>query len=245
MSDPNLICENHGVMSQRAVDLIRVELARRPNILLCAAGGGSPTRTYELLWEHHVRNRKACAEIRIVKLDEWGGLPMNDPGTCETQIRKALVHPLELDETRYFGFRSDASDAAAECARVRQRLLAEGPIDLCLLGLGVNGHIAMNEPAATLQPFAHVARLSEESRNHPMLAKSKSKPTHGLTLGMAEILAARKILLLVSGKSKRAPLERLLKREITTEFPASFLWLHPNWTLLCDREAAAGLDLHP
>ena len=78
-----------------------------------------------------------------------------------------------------------------------------------------------------------------------MLAKSRTPPAHGLTLGLAEILASREILLLVSGPSKRTPLQRLLSREVTTEFPASFLWLHPNWTLLCDREAAAGLDLKP
>jgi galactosamine-6-phosphate isomerase len=74
-----------------------------------------------------------------------------------------------------------------------------------------------------------------------MLANARSRPTCGLTLGMAEILAAREILLLVSGPAKRAPLQRLLQCEVTTEFPASFLWLHPNWTLLCDAAAAEGL----
>ena len=74
-----------------------------------------------------------------------------------------------------------------------------------------------------------------------MLANTKTKPGFGLTLGMAEILASREILLLVSGASKRKPLGKLLEREITTDFPASFLWLHPNWTLLCDRAATDGL----
>jgi galactosamine-6-phosphate isomerase len=107
----------------------------------------------------------------------------------------------------------------------------------------MNGHIAMNEPAPSLRPFAHVARLTRATLSHPMLADAKSLPTHGLTLGMAEILAAREILLLVSGAGKREPLRNLLRHEITTGFPASFLWLHPNWTLLCDDEAAEGLIL--
>ena len=76
-----------------------------------------------------------------------------------------------------------------------------------------------------------------------MLADSKLKPKFGLTLGMAEILASREILLLVSGAGKREPLRKLVQREITTEFPASFLWLHSNWTLLCDREATEGLNV--
>ncbi len=128
---------------------------------------------------------------------------------------------------------------------MRRVVAAEGPIDLCVLGLGVNGHLALNEPAASLLPTAHVARLSQASLRHPMLANSPKLPAYGLTLGMADILVSRDILLLVSGVNKREPLKRLLRREITTEFPASFLWLHPNWTLLCDQNAAEGLDLKP
>ena len=105
----------------------------------------------------------------------------------------------------------------------------------------MNGHVAMNEPAASLKPASHIARLAEVTLAHPMLAKSKSPPTYGLSLGMTEILASREILLLVNGAKKREPLRKLLRREIATEFPASFLWLHPNWTLLCDRDASAGL----
>ena len=181
--------------------------------------------------------------MRLLKLDEWGGLAMDDPGSCEMQLRNQLIRPLGLPDGRYFGFRSDSPNPEKECKKVRDRLAAEGPIDLCVLGLGMNGHLGMNEPAASLQPLAHIAKLTKSSLRHPMLANSPKSPKYGLTLGMAEILASREILLLVSGAKKRRPLQRLWKREITTEFPASFLWLHRNWTLLCDREAATGLDL--
>src|SRR5262249_48201744 len=117
-------------------------------------------------------------------------------------------------------------------------------IDLCVLGLGVNGHIGMNEPAPSLQPEAHVARLAATSLRHSMLKNSRRAPTYGLTLGMAEILSSREILLLVSGANKRQPLRRLMSRELTTEFPASFLWLHPNWILFCDHDAAQACDFH-
>ena len=75
-------------------------------------------------------------------------------------------------------------------------------------------------------------------------ANAKATPTHGLTLGMAEILASVEILLLVSGAAKREPMRRLLLREITPDFPASFLWLHPHWTLICDKDSTEGLDLN-
>lgn len=244
MSAAGSIHDDYEALSQRAADRIRIALARKPNLLLCAAGGNSPARTYELLAEQCRLDPPAFAAMRIVQLDEWGGLPPADPGACETQLRAVLALPLGIPAHRWFGFRSDAPDPAAECELMRAKLAGEGPIDLCLLGLGTNGHIAMNEPAPGLQPFAHVAQLAESSLRHPMLARSRHQPTHGLTLGMAEILASREILLLVSGAAKRAPLQRLLQREIATDFPASFLWLHPNWQLLCDREAAAGLTLN-
>jgi galactosamine-6-phosphate isomerase len=237
------ICNNHESLSQQAAERIVNALATKPNLLLCAAGGSTPLRTYQLLAKHRARKHDLARSMRVVKLDEWGGIALNEPGSCEHQLRTHLVDPLGLSDDRYFGFNSQPADAEAECRRLGNWLASEGPIDLCVLGLGTNGHVAMNEPTACLQPAAHVARLTEATLAHSMLADARSKPTFGLTLGMAEILAAQEILLLVSGASKREPLRKLLRREITTEFPASFVWLHPNWTLLCDRAAAEGLDL--
>lgn len=237
------VCHDHEALSRKAASLIVDALARKPDLLLCAASGSTPLRTYELLAEHKALRRDAFRSCRLIKLDEWGGLAMDDPGTCESQLQTLLIAPLGITNDRYFGFTSNPADPKAEYERVCRRLTAEGPIDLCVLGLGINGHVAMNEPAASLKPASHVARLAEGTLAHPMLSKSKSPPTYGLTLGMAEILASREILLLVNGAKKREPLRKLLRREITTEFPASFLWLHPNWTLLCDRDAAEGLNL--
>lgn len=235
------VCPDHEALSRKAARRILNVLARKPASLLCAAGGATPLRTYQLLAEHHTREPEAFGKMRLVKLDEWGGLEMNDPGSCESQIQTLLLAPLRITVKRYFGFNSNPGDPEADCERVRRRLAAEGPIDLCVLGLGMNGHLAMNEPAASLKPTSHIARLAEVTLAHPMLAKAKSPPTYGLSLGMAEILSSQEILLLVGGAKKREPLRKLLRREITTEFPASFLWLHPNWTLLCDRDAAEGL----
>jgi galactosamine-6-phosphate isomerase len=114
----------------------------------------------------------------------------------------------------------------------------EGPIDVCILGIGLNGHIALNEPAPTLSPYAHVAELAEQSRKHVMLKQTRGEVQYGLTLGVADILRARKILLLVSSAAKKDVLARLLTARVTTDFPASLLWLHRDVTILCDREAA-------
>ena len=226
-------------MSRSAAALIESEVRRRPNLLLCAAAGSSPARTYELLGQQAAREPALFGQLRVIKVDEWGGLDLADPATCESDLRTRLLVPLRIAPDRYQGFESHPSDPPLECERVSQWLARNGPIDLCVLGVGVNGHIAMNEPAQALRPGPHLAELTPSSLEHPMLAASNAKPAYGLTLGMADILQSRKILLLAGGQRKRPVLERLRRPEVTPQFPVSFLWLHPNATVLCD-EAARG-----
>ncbi|HXT40709.1 MAG TPA: 6-phosphogluconolactonase [Candidatus Angelobacter sp.] len=227
---------DHEAMSHAAADLLAGEFRRKPDTLLCLATGGTPRRSYELLAARCETGAGLFDQLRVLKLDEWGGIPMENPATCENFLRKSLVGPLRL-ESRYVGFHSRPADPVAECDRIRLWLAGNGPIDLCVLGLGVNGHIGFNEPADALQPHAHVATLSGESLAHSMITNERVRPDFGLTLGMADLLQARQILLLVSGRSKRAPLQQLLSGRISTHFPGSFLWLHEKVSLFCDRAA--------
>jgi putative deaminase/isomerase len=226
-------------MSQRAADLIVVELKRRPDLLLCASAGRTPTKAYEQLAARRKRQPRLFKKMRVLQIDEWGGLAPGSPASCQADLRAKLLDPLGIDPARYRGFMSDAADAPGDCERIAQWLARNGPIDLCLLGLGINGHVAMNEPAKTLTPRAHVARLARTSREHAMLQRLKRKPRYGLTLGLGDILCSRKILLLATGQLKQAVIKRLLEPRVTTSFPASFLWLHPDVSVLCDRPAAA------
>jgi galactosamine-6-phosphate isomerase len=95
----------------------------------------------------------------------------------------------------------------------------------------------MNEPAEGLTPHTHVAKLAPSSLKHGMLKDLSRKPSYGLTVGMADILCSRKLLLLVSGKAKRKAISSFLKPRVSTHFPASFVWLHPDACVLCDRGA--------
>jgi len=230
-----IVLADHEGMSRRAADWLIDALSRQPGALVCAASGSTPNRAYELFTERCRAEPTFAARMRLIKLDEWGGLPMDDPATCESHLRRVLVDPLSL-HNRYTSFRSDA-EPESECERIREWLSEQGPIDLCVLGLGLNGHLGFNEPHPFLRPHAHVATLSETSLSHAMLGQGAVRPTHGLTLGMADLLQARQVLLVVSGASKRNAMRRLLSGEISAQFPASFLWLHPHVTLLCDRAA--------
>jgi galactosamine-6-phosphate isomerase len=237
------VLTDHESASQYAADWLCDVLRKRPNTLLCLASGNTPTRTYELLSQRASADPGLLAQSRIVKLDEWGGLPPGDVATCEYHLRTLLIGALQMG-SRYVGFASNPDDPVAECARIAGWLRHHGPIDACVLGLGVNGHLGFNEPAEFLQPHAHVAELSAASLRHSMLSDTASRPTYGLTLGMADVLQSRRILVLATGAAKREPLAQMLNGRITPWSPASMLQLHPDVTLVCD-DAAVSAGLCP
>ena len=116
-------------------------------------------------------------------------------------------------------------------------LAARGPVDICILGLGLNGHIALNEPADALEPGPHVAKLSSKSIQHSMLSGVRKKPAFGLTLGIADILQSKMVLMLISGNEKKEITRLFLTGKVSTRLPASFLWIHPNVICLISRDA--------
>jgi len=228
-------CSDFGEMSRLAAVRILEALTKKPGLLLCAATGSSPEGLYSELAGVALGNKEAFNQMRILKLDEWGGIPENHPVSCEYYLREKLLNPLGIPAERYISFRSSPPDPEHECKRIRFRLEEDGPIDLCILGLGRNGHLGLNEPAPELNPLCHVASLTEESLRHPMIASMDSKPAYGLTLGMEEILASKQIIMLVSGKEKKNIAEQFLKGKVSGLLPASYLWQHRQVECLVDR----------
>ena len=115
-----------------------------------------------------------------------------------------------------------------EVLSIQTQLDKRGPIDLCVLGMGKNGHIAFNEPADFLNARCHLAQLSPKSLAHDMIEGVTDKPRFGFTLGMADILESKMILLLIIGEGKKEVAEAFFTKKISSRLPASFLWLHPN-----------------
>jgi galactosamine-6-phosphate isomerase len=237
------IAADYEAMSRRAEEVIASELKHQPDLLVCASAGGSPTGTYQHLGLRYKKQPELFRKLRILQIDEWAGLPHRSPASCETDLRVKLLEPLHIGKGKFFGFDSGARSLVSECTRMEEWLSKNGPIDICILGLGRNGHVAMNEPASAFTPGPHVAKLTRTSQRHPLLQHLAKKPRHGLTLGMGNILQSRKILLLVNGSHKRAALKRLMQKRVSTRFPASFLWLHPDATVVCERKAAGKLGL--
>jgi galactosamine-6-phosphate isomerase len=235
-------CEDYDSLSAQAAALVISEIAEKKNLLLCAATGTSPIGLYAELVRKSATDPALFQALRVIQLDEWGGIVENDPGSCAQYLRTRLLDPMGIASERFMSFASTPSDPVEECKRVRSQLDQHGPIDVCILGLGINGHIGFNEPGASLMPQCHVARLSDESRRHAMVQSLNPIPQFGLTLGMQEILASRRIVLLVAGAGKRQAIAGVLAGEVSPTLPASFLWLHQNVDCLIDQQAITSPD---
>jgi galactosamine-6-phosphate isomerase len=168
----------------------------------------------------------------VTKLDEWLGLPIDHPSTCESYLVEHVLGPLGIGKDRYVGADSEAKNPMTECERVAAASGAWGAFDVALLGVGRNGHFGMIEPAPSLEPGIHVATLDDKTRGHSMLQGVEQPPTQGITFGLREVLASKLLLILLSGAEKDVPREALKAGKVTTQIPATFALLHPNSVLL-------------
>jgi putative deaminase/isomerase len=230
--------KDEAAMSRMAGLLVLKRIRAEADLLMCLATGHSPTGTYEQMVRAYQRDADLFAELRIIKLDEWHGLPGDNPATCEYYLQKHVVGPMRISQSRYVAFDPQTRDAEGECRRISRKLAAVGPIDLAILGIGRNGHLGLNEPGDSLTPGAHVAKLTESTLGHEMLKAAGRPVKQGMTLGIAQLLASREVLLLVCGESKRAAMRQLRSGEVSTQLPASFLHLHPRITCIFDRASA-------
>jgi galactosamine-6-phosphate isomerase len=231
-------CRNYQDMSREAAASVIAAAVAKTESLLCLPAGNSPAGLYQHLIREAERKPDLFRRLRVVKLDEWLGVPAGDAATCEHFLRSRLLDPLAIAAERYISFDSETADPLRECARIRGELERQGPIDLCILGLGKNGHVGLNEPGPSLRLHCHVAKLSEETLRHAMITSSEAKPRFGLTLGIGDILHARKIVLLITGEGKERVIARFLDGTVTTDLPASFLWLHHDLEVFLDDSCA-------
>lgn len=221
------------------VDAILSLLAEKPNALLCLAAGHSSLPVFEGLLAAQRAGRADFTRARFVGLDEWLGVTPACEGACCNFLQRSLFTPLGITPAQLCLFDPLCTDPAAECARVEQYISACGGIDFMLLGMGMNGHLALNEPGDSFENGAHVAPLSDTTKSvAPKYFTADMPPlTHGITLGIRNLLAAHCIYLTIFGAHKKAVVQTLLHSERTEAFPASVLLAAPQANLVLDRAA--------
>ncbi len=230
-------CKNYKEMSLLGAELVHAEVEINPDLLFCAASGNSPAGLYELMAEKHADSPSFFDWMKVIKLDEWVGLTNDSTFTSEYDIQEKLLKKLGIRGDRYISFEVETQDSESECDRIQDEIDDHHGIDICILGIGINGHIALNEPAEFLQPDCHVAKLHPVTLVSGMIEKVGIPLTEGMTLGVGNIMNSKMVILFVTGKGKKTALDLLMEGKIRTDLPASLLWLHPNVHVIVDRKS--------
>ena len=237
------IClKNRIDVAKFASNVITEQLRVDKNSVLGLATGSTPEQTYRELVNKHISGQNSWSQVRTVNLDEYYGLDRNNPQSYHHYMHVHLFNHVDIPECNTLIPDGTTSDPVAEAQDYEQKIVALGGIDLWLIGIGSNGHIAFNEPGSSRDSRTRLVRLSDKtiSDNSRLFEKKTDVPTQALTAGIATILEAKKILLIATGKNKSAAINAALNNPIGPDCPASFLRLHPNCTFVVDEAAARG-----
>jgi glucosamine-6-phosphate deaminase len=221
-------------------------LQKTPDLVLALPTGRTAVPMYRALVALHRSGQADFSRATTFNLDEFAGIGADHPGSFHAFMRAHLFAQVNLAAERAHVLNGMARDWRAEVARFEARIEAAGGIDVAVVGIGRNGHIGFNEPAASLVTATHRVRLATPTRRANAWAfggRLASVPTHALSMGVGTILRARTVVLLATGESKAAIVARALTGPITTRVPGSLLQLHPHALALLDRKAAKGVGL--
>lgn len=243
-----ILCKNYDEMSKRAAELIAEQINKKPNSVLGLATGATPIGTYSRLIEMYKNNEVDFKNITTFNLDEYYPISRDNPQSYYSFMRENLFNHININPDNTHIPNGEASNPTEECTNYENMVETRG-IDLQILGIGRNGHIGFNEPSDALNSGTHLTSLTQdtiEANAHFFEDKSKV-PTHALTMGMATIFKAKKIILLANGRSKLNAVKAMFSDEITTDTPATMLKMHPDVTVICDYDAYAdtriGIDI--
>lgn len=237
-----IIVKNYEEASQKACEIMLEQVKGNPNSHLGLATGSTPIRLYELMREDHKKNGTSYKNIKTFNLDEYYGLDQSHPQSYHYFMCSNLFNELDIDMNNVHVPKGQGS-IEEECQAYNQ-LLKDNVVDLQLLGIGSNGHIGFNEPGTSFDSTTHYIKLKqstiEDNARLFFNGKIEDVPTHAVTMGIANIMDAKKVLLIACGEGKAKAVKGMIEDEPTVELPASALQNHPDVTLIID-EAAASL----
>lgn len=238
-----LIFDSYTAMSKKAADAVIQKLQSVKHPVFCVASGESPNGLYKELAERHDRGDLDISAWYFLGLDEWMGLGKNDEGSCRYMLDRHLFQPLKVKEDRICFFDGRTNDPDAECRRVEEFIHTRGPVEVAVLGLGMNGHVGLNEPGTSCTLRSHVSVIDKltETVGQKYFTRPQSL-NRGITLGLATLMEVKQLILMVSGEKKAPVLQQVLEGEITEKLPASLLRQHPDFNVYLDAEAAACLQ---
>lgn len=241
-----IITETYEDMSVLAAKHVALALKNKPDLVMAIPTGGTPVG---MLAEMSRMAKEGAADFTRTlnfNIDEYIPLHKDDPQSYYYFLQHHFYQHAHIPAENTFVPDVLADDLQAECARYEQTIRDHGDFDIALLGIGHDGHIGFNEPHPIHSPVCHVINLNEETiaANARFFAHKEDVPKQAITLGIGTILRSKAIVLIANGQSKAEVIKQLQTcKHVDPLFPASFLLLHPNVVVICDRDAASQLNV--
>jgi galactosamine-6-phosphate isomerase len=235
------IFEDKNELNAAAAGRIREVLTQKPDALLCLAAGESPLGIFKELIRMDLAGEIDFSQSYFVSLDEWIGLGVNHPGSCLNFLDRRLFSQVGIPTDHIYFFDGDSSDPEKECQRVDRFIASRSGIDFILLGVGMNGHLGLNEPGADPALYSHVMQVESITRE---VAQQKYfeelvEIEKGITLGIKHIMEAREVMVVITGPHKAGIARQVLREAMGPHLPATLVRDHAHVTFLLDKDAGA------
>lgn len=233
-----IVTESYKAMSKIAADNIQDVIKEKNNAVLGLATGSTPIGTYEELIKRFKEGKIDFSKIRTVNLDEYIGIHETHSQSYRYFMNEKLFNHINIKKENTYVPNGVAENIDEEAKKYDKIIEELGGIDIQILGIGNNGHIAFNEPEKYLTVGTHVTKLAQNTieANSRFFDSLDDVPKTAVTMGIGEILKAKKIILLANGKNKTKAVKGILSGKITTDNPATMLQLHSDVTLIIDKE---------
>lgn len=237
------VADTYEAMSKQAADDVIKIMQSFKDSLICTASGHSPAGLYKEIINRADQKQLNISDWYFVALDEWVGFNESDEGSCRYHLNRELFHPLNVDNNKICFFDGRAGDLQTECENTDEFIRQHGGIDVAVLGIGMNGHVGMNEPGTSPALRSHVTDLDPiTQQGGQKYFKEQQKLTQGITLGLTTLMEARHIILLASGLHKAEIVKGVIEGKISEQLPASLLQNHSRLKIYLDAEAAQMLQ---
>lgn len=236
--------KNYDEMSKKACDLIIKKLKEKDNPVLGLATGSTPEGFYDNLIEANKQGDMSFKDITTFNLDEYVGLSKENTQSYDYYMNERFFNHIDINKKNAHLPKGDEEDLQAECDRYEQLIKDADGIDVQLLGLGTNGHIAFNEPGTSFTSRTQVVDLTESTieANSRFFENKEDVPTQAITMGIGSIIESDQLVMLVSGENKAEALKQIVKGDVSEDWPATVLQTHKNVTIIADEAALSKID---
>ncbi len=238
-----IICKDKSEVAKKSADIFADEIRNNPSMVLGLATGSTPIDMYKELIRLHKKEGLDFSKVVSFNLDEYLGLAPDHNQSYRYFMDNTFFNHINIKKSNTYVLNGLSKNPEEECKKFENAIKKSGGIDLQLLGIGANGHIAFNEPGSSLNSRTRIVDLTQKTinDNSRFFEKKSDVPCQALTMGIASILESKKIVLLATGEGKSTAVKKALNGPVTSKVPASYLQNHIDCTFIIDKAAALKL----